>query len=107
MGSLGNKLYKQIYYDVPCYAEEDIAQLLPMEEPNNSVLLAQAKFDIEDLQITGDIILFFKVCVQRTHGQLTREQIGKAGRQNVSRGGNGDVRHLLWECLGLEKDCKQ
>ncbi|MBS9769676.1 MAG: chemotaxis protein CheC [Trichodesmium erythraeum GBRTRLIN201] len=61
MGSLGNKLYKQIYYDVPCYAEEDIAQLLPMEEPNNSVLLAQAKFDIEDLQITGDIILFFKV----------------------------------------------
>ena len=61
MGSLGNKLYKQIYYDVPCYAEEDIAQLVPMEEPNNSVLLAQAKFDIEDLQITGDIILFFKV----------------------------------------------
>ena len=61
MGSMSNMLDQPMNYAVPTYAEEDIEQLVPMRETNNSVLLAQARFDVEELQLKGDIILFFKV----------------------------------------------
>lgn len=61
MGSMSNMLDQPMDYAVPTYTEEDIEHLVPMREPNNSVLLAQARFDVEELQLKGDIILFFKV----------------------------------------------
>ncbi|MGK7872208.1 MAG: hypothetical protein AB4426_02475 [Xenococcaceae cyanobacterium] len=50
-------------YAVPIYIEEDIEHLVPIQEsdPKATVLLAQARFDIEELQVQGDIILFFNV----------------------------------------------
>lgn len=61
MGSMSNMLDQPMHYAVPTYTEEDIEHLVPMREPSNSVLLARARFDVEELQLKGDIILFFKV----------------------------------------------
>jgi chemotaxis protein CheC len=48
---------------IPNYAEEDVDHLLPSEktEKNPTVLLAPARFNIEELQVQGEIILFFDV----------------------------------------------
>ena len=63
MGSISNILTQPIHYNVPEYIEEDIQDLLPIEkfDPNTNILLAQNRFDIEELQVQGDIILFFNV----------------------------------------------
>ncbi len=63
MGSIGNILDQPLDYAVPYYAEEEIEELL-LKEPSidcGSVLLAPAHFSIEQLQIQGDILLFFDV----------------------------------------------
>ncbi len=63
MGSISNILTQSIHYDVPYYIEEDIEHLLPLQgqkfDDNGEFLLAQTRFDIEELQVQGDIILFF------------------------------------------------
>jgi chemotaxis protein CheC len=61
MGSIGNVLDQPLDYDVPYYAEEEIEELLSKEESleYGTVLLAPAHFSIEELQIQGDILLFF------------------------------------------------
>lgn len=63
MGSISNVLEKAMHYAVPSYIEEDIVHLMPLKESNlnTTVLLAQARFNVEELQVKGDIILFFKV----------------------------------------------
>ena len=65
MGSISNILTQPIHYDVPYYIEEDINYLLslPAQKYDNEgeFLLAQTRFDIEELQVQGDIILFFHV----------------------------------------------
>ena len=65
MGSISNILTQSIHYDVPHYIEEDINYLLslPAQKYDNEgeFLLAQTRFDIEELQVQGDIILFFHV----------------------------------------------
>jgi chemotaxis protein CheC len=63
MGSIGNVLDQPLDYDVPYYAEEEIEDLLLKEKSldTGSVLLAPAHFSIEELQIQGDILLFFDV----------------------------------------------
>ena len=63
MGSIGNVLDRVLNYAVPCYAEEPVEQLLPIQnsENNAAVLLAQARFHIEELPVQGDIILYFEV----------------------------------------------
>jgi len=63
MGSIGNILDQPLDYAVPYYAEEEIEELL-LKEPSldyGSVLLAPTHFSIEELQIQGDILLFFDV----------------------------------------------
>ncbi|WP_293127872.1 chemotaxis protein CheC [Microcoleus sp. bin38.metabat.b11b12b14.051] len=61
MGSIGNILDQPLDYAVPYYAEEEIEELLLKEHSLEcgSVLLAPAHFSIEELQIQGDILLFF------------------------------------------------
>ncbi|MEG4800727.1 chemotaxis protein CheC [Microcoleus sp. ARI1-B5] len=63
MGSIGNILDQPLDYAVPYYAEEEIEELLLKEQSVDcgSVLLAPAHFSIEELQIQGDILLFFDV----------------------------------------------
>lgn len=64
MGCISNMLTQPLHYSVPVYLEEDIKHLASLKEEVNSnitVLLAQASFDVEELQITGDIVLFFGV----------------------------------------------
>lgn len=63
MGSIGNILDQPLDYAVPYYAEEKIEALLLKEESVDcgSVLLAPTHFSIEELQIQGDIMLFFDV----------------------------------------------
>ncbi len=64
MGSITNILTQPIHYDVPNYIEEPIEHLLTVQKIDNNnqaVLLAQNQFNIEQLQIKGDIILVFNV----------------------------------------------
>jgi chemotaxis protein CheC len=61
MGSIGNVLDQPLDYEVPYYSEEEIEELLAKEQSleYGTVLLAPAHFSIEELQIHGDILLFF------------------------------------------------
>jgi chemotaxis protein CheC len=61
MGSIGNVLDQPLDYEVPYYSEEQIEELLAKEQSleYGTVLLAPAHFSIEELQIHGDILLFF------------------------------------------------
>lgn len=63
MGSVSNLLRQHLNYSLPIYLEDTIGHLLSANswESNATVLLAQARFTIEQLQIEGDIILIFKV----------------------------------------------
>lgn len=64
MGSIGNVLDKPLTYEaVPIYIEEEVEHLMPVKQSEAiaTVLLAQARFDIEELQVQGDIVLFFDV----------------------------------------------
>lgn len=63
MGSIGNVLDKPLTYVPPTYIEEEVEHLMPIKQSdaNTTVLLAQARFDIEELQVQGDIVLFFDV----------------------------------------------
>lgn len=59
MGSIGNMLVQPLHYEVPTYIEEDMAHLMPHEQADSTVILAQARFNVEELQVQGDIVLFF------------------------------------------------
>lgn len=63
MGSISNMLTQPLHYEVPAYIEEDINRLVSNKKPhqNTDILLAQARFNVEELQVQGDIILFFEV----------------------------------------------
>ncbi len=63
MGSIGNVLEHRINYSVPTYMEDTINNLLFSKNPvpNAMILLAQTRFTIEQLQVQGDIMLFFDV----------------------------------------------
>ena len=63
MGSISNVLDRPLRYAVPTYTEEDVKHLVPLKQSEevSTVLLAQARFDIQELQVQGDIILFFEV----------------------------------------------
>ncbi len=61
MGAISNVLTQPLHYEVPIYAEEDIDHLIPTAEDSSTamVLLAKARFDVEELQVQGDIVLNF------------------------------------------------
>jgi chemotaxis protein CheC len=63
MGSIANVLEEHLDYGIPVYLEDSVEGLLLSSSPdqNVSVVLAQARFEIEQLHITGDIILIFTV----------------------------------------------
>ena len=60
MGSISNVLTQPLHYEVPVYVEEEIEHLVPMVPeamPTAMALLAQARFEIEELQVQGDIVI--------------------------------------------------
>ncbi|MBD2439475.1 chemotaxis protein CheC [Nostoc sp. FACHB-110] len=62
MGSIGNVLKQHIQYTLPVYLEDTINNLLLSTHGSESkILLAQAQFTIEQLELMGDIILIFEV----------------------------------------------
>lgn len=62
MGSIGNVLKQRLDYAIPVYLEDSIENLLTSDTTSEvAILLAQARFTVEQLQIIGDIILIFEV----------------------------------------------
>ncbi|WP_375512692.1 chemotaxis protein CheC [uncultured Nostoc sp.] len=62
MGSLTNVLKRHVNYTLPVYLEDTLDNLLlSAYESDSKILLAQANFTIERLEIIGDIILIFLV----------------------------------------------
>ena len=62
MGSISNVLEQHMNYTLPIYLEDSIENLILVGNPEESaILLGQANFTIEQLEIIGDIILIFEV----------------------------------------------
>lgn len=62
MGSISNVLKQHMNYALPIYLEDTVENLLASNNISNStILLAQASFIIEQLEIMGDIVLIFEV----------------------------------------------
>ena len=63
MGSISNMLKKKMSYSVPTYMEDKFIYLLPIQEERSktAVLLGETRFTVEELQLQGDIILFFSL----------------------------------------------
>ncbi|MBD2098736.1 chemotaxis protein CheC [Trichocoleus sp. FACHB-591] len=64
MGSISNVLQQHLNYSLPIYLEDTVGNLLTshdFEIASATVLIAKARFTIEQLLIAGDIILIFKL----------------------------------------------
>ncbi len=63
MGTISNMLKQHIDYNVPDYKEDTIRKLIVVKNPipDASILLVEARFTIEKLQIDGNVILFFEM----------------------------------------------
>ena len=63
MGTMSNAMTKSLEFSVPSYIEDTIDNLLRAHylDSQKTILFAQAGFAIEELNVTGDIILFFQV----------------------------------------------
>jgi len=60
MGSLSNMLASTLEYSVPNYQEGSLSQMLGHQKAE-AVLMARATFYIDELCITGNILLFFEI----------------------------------------------
>jgi chemotaxis protein CheC len=64
LGTLSNLLRQQMDYALPAYYEDTVEKLLSSNylfDLNTVFLLAQARFEIEQLEVIGDIILIFEM----------------------------------------------
>ena len=63
MGTISNLLGSKLTYSIPSYSEGSFDTLLPLHTmmPDATVLLARTHFDVGNLEIEGNIILFFEV----------------------------------------------
>lgn len=63
MGTLSNVLTQHLEYSLPNYGENKINDLVIFKDldVNTRIILAHTRFIIEQLQISGDIVLIFKV----------------------------------------------
>jgi chemotaxis protein CheC len=61
MGSLGNLLKQRMNYLLPTYTEDTVENLFATVDDDSTIVLAQASFTIEQLQLIGDIILIFEL----------------------------------------------
>ncbi|MFB2839361.1 chemotaxis protein CheC [Floridanema evergladense] len=63
MGSLSNALIEHLDYSLPAYTESNVNDfpIFADIDENTKILLARTYFKIEQLQISGDIILMFTI----------------------------------------------
>lgn len=63
MGEISNLLHQQLKYSIPAYAEAWATNLFSATDIDRrmTILLAQARFSIEQFLVTGDIILLFNI----------------------------------------------
>ena len=63
MGSLTNVLKEQITYSVPLFSEAPVTNLFTHSQSNSNalIMLANARFTLEQFQIYGDIVVMFGV----------------------------------------------
>ncbi len=63
MGSISNVLNQHLNYALPTYLEDSIEQVLSLDNVRQEAvfLLAQASFEIENLELMGDIVLIFEM----------------------------------------------
>ncbi len=63
MGTISNELKVHLDYSVPSYLEGGIGPLLPKSKTGNKaiILLARTKFDVRELEIEGDMIIFLEL----------------------------------------------
>ncbi|BAU10331.1 CheC, inhibitor of MCP methylation [Leptolyngbya sp. NIES-3755] len=64
LGSISNLLKRQMNYTLPTYSENTVYQLLAANQAfahDTVFLLAQARFEIAQLEIVGDVILIFEL----------------------------------------------
>ncbi|MBD1824110.1 chemotaxis protein CheC [Cyanobacteria bacterium FACHB-DQ100] len=64
LGSISNLLRRQMDYALPTYSEDKLDHLLSENYPfelDTVFFLAQARFEIEQLEIMGEIILIFEM----------------------------------------------
>lgn len=63
MGSISNVFEQRLDYSLPSYKEGTVDNLWPSSDfaPHATILLAQTHFTLEQLEISGDIILIFNV----------------------------------------------
>jgi chemotaxis protein CheC len=63
MGSISNILNQHLHYGLPLYSEDSIEHILSFNNSSEKTvfLLAQARFNIEMLEIMGDIVLIFEM----------------------------------------------
>nr|WP_265265841.1 chemotaxis protein CheC [Spirulina subsalsa] len=62
MGAIANTLEQYLEYDIPVYLEDTISHLLYNQvSADDAILLAETRFEIQQLQVTGNIILVFRV----------------------------------------------
>jgi len=63
MGAMSNLLKQSFDYLLPNYSEDTIEHLLELNDraPHVTILLAKTQFNVENMPITGNIILLFKV----------------------------------------------
>ncbi len=63
LGTISNLFGSKFVYSIPCYTEGDFDSLLPLHStmPDETVLLARTHFTIENLEVDGNIILFFEI----------------------------------------------
>jgi chemotaxis protein CheC len=77
MGSIGNVLRQHMNYTIPVYLEDKIENLLADANVSMSqILLAQARFTIEQLELIGDIILIFELDTFDALIQVINQEMG-------------------------------
>ncbi|OUL21431.1 chemotaxis protein CheC [Nostoc sp. RF31YmG] len=77
MGSISNVLRQHLNYTLPVYLEDKIENLLTSANVSKSqILLAQARFTIEQLELIGDIILIFELGTFDALIKVINEELG-------------------------------
>ena len=63
IGTVSNFLDLDLQYSIPVYFEGDVNQLVDQkpDDPSKYILLARTSFLIEELEITGDFVLFLEL----------------------------------------------
>lgn len=68
LGAIGNIFQQHLEYNVANYVEGEIIKLIEPDDstPDLVIMIIDTQFNLKDLEITGDVVIFFKL------GSLTK-----------------------------------